>query len=272
MPAEVKRQFEERTGARLVEGYGLTESSGVVSTNPYQGLNKPGTIGQPLPATLVTLVDKEDPTRPPPPGEPGEIVFSGPQVMKGYWNRPDADADIFIGRGLRTGDVGQIDEDGYIRIVDRLKDMIAVSGYKVFPSQLEAVLYRHEAVREALVIGIPDHYSGERPKAFVTLAEGSGATRSAARMGQWPGRQARAAGRRRDSGQPAKDHDRQIEPQGAAGGGARQGGRLTRCPVEANAWRDVGPGRSDWGAVVRGGVEAARGDRPQARERRGAAR
>jgi long-chain acyl-CoA synthetase len=174
MPAEVKRRFEEKTGARLVEGYGLTESSGVVSTNPYEGLNKPGTIGQPLPGTIVSLVDKEDPTRPPPEGEPGEIVFFGPQVMKGYWNRPEADAEVFVaGGGLRTGDVGLIDEDGYIRIVDRLKDMIAVGGFKVFPSQIEALLYRHDAVREALVIGIPDSYAGERPKAFVTLADGA---------------------------------------------------------------------------------------------------
>ncbi len=174
MPAEVKRRFEEKTGARLVEGYGLTESSGVVSTNPYDGLNKPGTIGQPIPGTTVTLVDKEDPTRPPPEGEPGEIVFFGPQVMKGYWKRPEADAEVFVaGRGLRTGDVGLIDEDGYIRIVDRLKDMIAVGGFKVFPSQIEALLYRHEAVKEALVIGIPDPYAGERPKAFVTLSDGA---------------------------------------------------------------------------------------------------
>jgi long-chain acyl-CoA synthetase len=174
MPAKVKRRFEEKTDARLVEGYGLTESSGVVSTNPYEGLNKPGTIGQPLPGTTVSLVDKEDPTRPPPEGEPGEIVFFGPQVMKGYWNRPEADAEVFVaGGGLRTGDVGLIDEDGYIRIVDRLKDMIAVGGFKVFPSQIEAVLYRHEAVKEALVIGIPDVYAGERPKAFVTLSDGA---------------------------------------------------------------------------------------------------
>ncbi|WP_324750769.1 long-chain fatty acid--CoA ligase [Sphingomonas sp. LY54] len=174
MPAEVKRRFEEKTGARLVEGYGLTESSGVVSTNPYEGLNKPGTIGQPIPGTTVSLVDKEDPTLPPPEGEPGEIVFFGPQVMKGYWNRPEADAEVFVdGGGLRTGDVGLIDEDGYIRIVDRLKDMIAVGGFKVFPSQIEALLYRHEAVREALVIGIPDAYAGERPKAFVTLTDGA---------------------------------------------------------------------------------------------------
>jgi long-chain acyl-CoA synthetase len=173
LPLEVKRRFEAATGARLVEGYGLTESSGVVSSNPYEGLNKTGTIGQPVPGTLVKLVDKEDPTRPPEPGQPGEIVLSGPQVMKGYWQRPDADAHVFVGGFLRTGDVGQIDQDGYICIVDRLKDMIAVAGFKVFPSQIETVLYRHPAVREALVIGIPDAYRGEVPKAFVTVNPGA---------------------------------------------------------------------------------------------------
>ena len=173
MPAEVKARFEARTGASVVEGYGLTESSGVVSTNPYKGLNKSGTIGQPVPGTRVRLVDKEDPTRPPPQGQPGEIVFSGPQVMRGYWRRPDADADMFVDGWLRTGDVGEIDDDGYIRIVDRLKDMIAVGGFKVFPSTIEAILYRHPAVKEALVIGVPDSYRGEAPKAFVTLLDGA---------------------------------------------------------------------------------------------------
>jgi long-chain acyl-CoA synthetase len=176
MPLELGRRFEEATNVRLIEGYGLTESAGVVSTNPYEGENKVGTIGQPIPATTVTLVDKEDPTRPAPEGEPGEIIVSGPQVMKGYWRRPDADASAFVDGRLRTGDVGVIDADGYIRIVDRLKDMIAVSGFKVFPSQIEAILYRHPAVKEALVIGIPDAHSGERPKAFVTLIEGRPAT------------------------------------------------------------------------------------------------
>jgi long-chain acyl-CoA synthetase len=176
LPEEVKKRFEARTGARLVEGYGLTETAGVVSTNPYEGLNKSGTIGQPIPGTLVTLVDKDDPSRPAPAGEPGEIVVEGPQVMRGYWRRPEADATVLLGRRLRTGDVGTIDEDGYIRIVDRLKDMIVVSGYKVFPSQVEAVLYRHPAVRDALVIGIADARSGERPKAFVTLKPGATVT------------------------------------------------------------------------------------------------
>lgn len=178
LPAELKARFEAATGAALVEGYGLTES-GIASVNPYEGENRSGTIGQPLPATGFRLVDRDDPTRPPAPGEPGEIVITGPQIMKGYWNRPDTDARTFVERGLRTGDVGTIDADGYIRVVDRLKDMIAVGGFKVFPSQVEAVLYRHPAVKEALVIGIPDAYRGESPKAFVTLNDGAEATAEA---------------------------------------------------------------------------------------------
>jgi long-chain acyl-CoA synthetase len=186
LPAELKLRFEEAAGCKLVEGYGLSESSGVVSTNPYEALNKDGTIGQPLPATRVRLVDKEDPARPAPDGEPGEIIVAGPQIMCGYWNRPDADAEVFVTdadgtRWLRTGDVGQIDDDGYIRIVDRLKDMIAVGGFKVFPSQIEAILYHHADVREALVIGIPDTYRGEVPRAYVTLEEGSDITGEALR-------------------------------------------------------------------------------------------
>ncbi|WP_223262627.1 long-chain-fatty-acid--CoA ligase [Sphingobium sp. SCG-1] len=171
LPLEVKQRFEEATGAKLVEGYGLTESSPVVCSNPYDGLNKTGTVGQPVPGTRVKLVDREDPTKPPPEGEPGELLFSGPQIMKGYWQRPDADAEVFVDGWLRTGDVGLIDEDGYVKIVDRLKDMIAVGGFKVFPSQIEEILYHHPSIKEALVIGIPDSYRGEMPKAFVTLQD-----------------------------------------------------------------------------------------------------
>ncbi len=176
LPQTIKHKFENLTGAKLVEGYGLTESSGVVSANPYEGENKDGSIGQPAPGTIVRLVDKEDPSQPAPDGEPGEIVIAGPQVMYGYWNRPDADDQILHDGFLRTGDVGTIDEDGYIFIVDRLKDMIAVSGFKVFPSQLEEILYQHKAIKEALVIGVPDDYTGEKPKAFVTLEKGAEAT------------------------------------------------------------------------------------------------
>ncbi|MEH3047489.1 long-chain-fatty-acid--CoA ligase [Sphingomonas adhaesiva] len=174
LAAELKERWEAATASTLVEGYGLSESSGVLTTNPYEGLQKPGTIGQPLPATRLRLVDKEDATRDAPAGEPGEIVAAGPQVMAGYWNRPDADATTFVTdadgqRWLRTGDVGTIDADGYVAIVDRLKDMIAVGGFKVFPSQIEAILYHHPAVREALVIGMPDPYRGEVPRAYVSL-------------------------------------------------------------------------------------------------------
>ena len=156
----------------VIEGYGLTESSGVISCNPYEGANKLGSIGQPIPATEVKLADKEDPTKPAPAGEPGELLCKGPQIMLGYWNKPEATAEVFVDGWLRTGDVATIDEDGFIFIVDRLKDMIAVGGFKVFPSQIEDILYQHPAVKEALVIGVPDSYLGERPMAFVTLNEG----------------------------------------------------------------------------------------------------
>ena len=177
MPAELREKFVAATGAALVEGYGLTESSGVVSTNPYDGPVKAGTIGQPLPATHLRLVDKEDPMQDAPAGEPGELVVKGPQIMRGYWSRADADpktdGDSFTEDGwLRTGDVAVIDADGYVRIVDRLKDMIAVGGFKVYPSVIEAHLYEHPAVKEAIVLGVPDAYRGEVPKAFVTLEEG----------------------------------------------------------------------------------------------------
>lgn len=180
LPAPLKRQFEAETGARLVEGYGLTETSGVVSTNPYEAGEKPGTIGQPLPATRLRLLDKEDPTRDAPAGEPGELAILGPQVMQGYWNRPEAAREAFAMRGgerwLRTGDIAVIDADGYVRIVDRSKDMIAVGGFKVFPSVVESMLLQNPAVKEALVIGVPDPYRGEMPRAFVTLQPGAEST------------------------------------------------------------------------------------------------
>jgi len=173
LPLPVKERFEAVTGVRLCEGYGLTECAGVASTNAYEGEDRPGSIGQPLPGTRLALVDKEDPARMAPPGEPGELVISGPQVMQGYWNRPDAAAAVFVEidgrRWLRTGDVAVLEDGGFVRIVDRLKDMIAVGGFKVFPSQVEAVLLQHPAVKEALVIGMPDPYHGEVPRAFVTL-------------------------------------------------------------------------------------------------------
>lgn len=184
LPLPLKKHFEDVTGVRIIEGYGLTESSGVVSSNPLTGASRPGSIGQPLPGTEVRLLDKEDPTRDAPPGEPGELVLRGPQVMGGYWNRPDADATAFAEGGwLRTGDIAVIEQDGFIRIVDRSKDMIAVGGFKVFPSRIEHVLLEHPAVKEALVIGVPDPYLGEVPRAYVALKEGAGA--NAAELVEW---------------------------------------------------------------------------------------
>ena len=173
LPIRLKERWQAQTGVRLVEGYGLTETSGVTTANPYEGDDRPGTIGQPLPGTHVRLLDREDPTRDAPRGEPGELVVSGPQVMQGYWQRPESAASAFADidgtRWLRTGDVAVAEEDGYFRIVDRIKDMIAVGGFKVFPSQVENVLLQHPAVKEALVLGMPHDLKGEVPRAFVTL-------------------------------------------------------------------------------------------------------
>jgi long-chain acyl-CoA synthetase len=170
LPAELKARFEAASKAVVIEGYGLTESSGVISCNPYEGENRLGSIGQPVPGTMVKLVDKEDPTKPAAEGEPGELLCAGPQIMLGYWNQPGATAEVFVDGYLRTGDVATIDADGFIYIVDRLKDMIAVGGFKVFPSQIEDILYQHPLVKEALVIGRPDNYLGETPQAFVTTS------------------------------------------------------------------------------------------------------
>jgi len=173
MPGPVHERFEAETGVRLVEGYGLTESSGVVSVNPYDGVRKRGTIGQLVAGTRIVLLDKEDPSKLAPEGEPGELAIHGPQVMRGYWNRPDASDEVFVERDgikyLRTGDVATVDEDGFLSIVDRIKDMISVGGFKVFPSAVEDVMLGHEAVKEVLVIGVPEDYRGEVPRAFVTL-------------------------------------------------------------------------------------------------------
>jgi long-chain acyl-CoA synthetase len=180
MPAPVHLRFEEVTGVRVCEGYGLTESAGVVSANPYEGTRKRGTIGQLVPGTAAILLDKENPANLAPEGEPGELAVCGPQVMRGYWNRPETDAETFVERDgkryLRTGDVARLDAEGFYEIVDRIKDMIAVGGFKVFPSVVEDVILEHPAVKEALVIGVPEEYRGEVPRAYVTLNEGATAT------------------------------------------------------------------------------------------------
>lgn len=176
LPVDVKERFEKITGCKVVEGYGLSEASPSVTCNPVEGLVKSGSIGQPLPGTIVSLRDLADPTREVPLGEKGEICVKGPQVMKGYWKRPDETANQFVGDFLRTGDVGIMDDDGFIFIVDRIKDLIICSGYNVYPRRIEEAIYEHPAVEEVTVIGIKDQYRGEAPKAFIKLKAGMPAT------------------------------------------------------------------------------------------------
>ena len=173
LPAEVRIAFEKATGAKLVEGYGLSEASPIITCNPIGGINKPGSAGLPFPGTTIEIRDREDPTRLLPIGENGEICARGPQVTQGYWHKPEATAALFADGALRTGDVGHLDADGYLFIVDRIKDLILCGGYNVYPRVIEEALYEHPAVAEVVVIGVPDAYRGQAPKAFVTLVEGS---------------------------------------------------------------------------------------------------
>jgi long-chain acyl-CoA synthetase len=176
LPVDVKQQFERLTGCKLVEGYGLSEASPSVTCNPLEGPVKEGSIGQPLPGTIVSLRDLADPTKAVPQGEKGEICVRGPQVMKGYWKKPEETAGQFVGEFLRTGDVGIMDEEGFIFIVDRIKDLIICSGYNVYPRRIEEAIYEHPAVEEVTVIGIRDEYRGEAPKAFIKLKAGARAS------------------------------------------------------------------------------------------------
>ncbi len=181
LPVEVKEGFERLTGCKLVEGYGLSESSPVVTCNPINGGGiRSGKIGVPLPATYVSLRSLDDPTVEVPQGEKGEVCIAGPQVMKGYWNKPQETAAVFTPDGyLRTGDVARMDEDGFFAIEDRIKDLIICSGYNVYPRQIEERIYEIPEVEEVTVIGIKDKYRGEAPKAFIKLKEGRETTAAA---------------------------------------------------------------------------------------------
>ncbi|KAB2917910.1 MAG: long-chain fatty acid--CoA ligase [Hyphomicrobiaceae bacterium] len=176
LPVEVKQKFEKLTGCKLVEGYGLSEAAPSVTCNPLEGPVKEGSIGQPLPGTIVSLRDLADPAKEVPQGEKGEICVKGPQVMKGYWKKPEETANQFVGEYLRTGDVGIMDTEGFIFIVDRIKDLIICSGYNVYPRRIEEAIYEHPAVEEVTVIGIKDQYRGEAPKAFIKLKGGMSAS------------------------------------------------------------------------------------------------
>lgn len=171
LPLDVRERFEQRTGARVVEGYGLSETAPIIACNPIRGLIKENSCGQRFPATVLEIRDPTDPMRLMPLGERGEVCARGPQVMAGYWQRPDATADTFVDGAIRTGDIGYLDEDGYLFLVDRIKDVILCGGYNVYPRIIEEAAYQHPAIKEAIAIGIPHPYRGQEPKLFVALRD-----------------------------------------------------------------------------------------------------
>ena len=172
LPVEVAKIFERRVGMKLKSGWGMTETCSPGTGHPKDGPEKPGSIGLMLPGIEMDVVSLEDSTRVMPVGEVGEIRIRGPNVTKGYWNRPAETAEAFVGDRFLTGDIGYMDADGYFYLVDRKKDMIISGGFNVYPQMIEQAIYTHPAVQEVIVIGIPDDYRGEAAKAFIKLRDG----------------------------------------------------------------------------------------------------
>jgi long-chain acyl-CoA synthetase len=176
LPVEVIHDFERVTGSIIVEGFGMTETSPVTHNNPFQGVRKIGSIGLPVSDTEVRIVDLETGEKDMPVGEAGELIIRGPQVTKGYLNKPEETASLLRDGYCYTGDIAKMDEDGYFYIVDRKKDMIISGGYNVYPRDIDEVFYEHPKVLEACSIGIPDPKRGESAKVFIVLKEGEKAT------------------------------------------------------------------------------------------------
>jgi len=172
IPIEVIKQFSHISGGIFCEGYGLSEASPVTHSNPIVGMKKVGSIGIPFPDTEAKIVDVETGTKELGINEPGELIIRGPQVMKGYWEKPEETATTLKDGWLYTGDVGTMDEDGYFYIVDRKKDMIIAGGFNIYPREVDEVLYEHPKVQEAVTVGIPDEYRGETVKVYIVLKEG----------------------------------------------------------------------------------------------------
>ena len=229
LPLEIRTGFETLASCQLVEGYGLSETSPVATTNPPGGLVKENSIGQPVPQTIISIRDLEEPTREMPLGEDGEVSIAGPQVMKGYWKNEEATKSTFTGEYFRTGDVGHFDEDGFIYLIDRIKDIIICSGFNVYPRRIEDAIYEFPAVEEVTVIGVPDEYRGEAPKAFVKLKPGM--TASAEELLIFPQAEAftdRNARSFRVSRRVAEDNGREAVEEGIAW----RRGRRYACRVE----------------------------------------
>jgi long-chain acyl-CoA synthetase len=174
LPVAVQDRFESVIGCALNEGWGMTETAPLGTFNPRDGVRRRGSCGVPYPGTEMKFIDVTDPEREVKLGERGEICVKGPNIMKGYWKKPEATANSMTADGFfRTGDVGYMDEDGYVYIVDRTKDMLLCGGFNVYPRNIEEAIYQHPSVEEVSVIGIPDDYRGETPKAFVKLKAGA---------------------------------------------------------------------------------------------------
>jgi long-chain acyl-CoA synthetase len=169
LPVEVAKIFERKVGMKLKSGWGMTETCSPGTGHPKEGPDKPGSIGLMLPGIEMDVVSLQDPKQLMPVGEVGEIRIRGPNVTKGYWNRPEETAEAFVGERFLTGDIGYMDADGYFFLVDRKKDMIISGGFNVYPQMIEQAIYTHPAVHEVIVIGIPDDYRGEAAKAFIKL-------------------------------------------------------------------------------------------------------
>lgn len=184
VPAEIARRWEVITGHKLIEGYGLSETTAPTHINPRHR-PKYGSVGVPLPYVEARIVSLEDGVTELPLGALGEIVVRGPMVMKGYWRRPDATAEAIRDGWFYTGDLGRVDEEGYFRIEDRKKDMIKASGYSVFPAEVEAIMYRHPAIAEVGVVGVPDPYRGEDVLAFVVLRPGARGSVTEPQLVEW---------------------------------------------------------------------------------------
>ena len=173
LPVEVAKIFERRVGMKLKSGWGMTETCSPGTAHPQDGPDKPGSIGLMLPGIEMDVVSLEDPAKVMPVGEVGEIRIRGPNVTRGYWNRPKETAEAFVGDRFLTGDIGYMDADGYFYLVDRKKDMIISGGFNVYPQMIEQAIYTHPSVHEVIVIGIPDDYRGEAAKAFIKLRDGA---------------------------------------------------------------------------------------------------
>jgi len=165
----VAERWEEVTGNRIYQGYGLTETSPIVTSSPLDGIKKLGSIGIPVADTYMRIVDEDG--NPAPVGEPGEIIIKGPQVMKGYWQNPEATEEVLRDGWFSTGDIGRMDEDGYFYIVDRKTDMVLVSGFNVYPAEIEEAIIKHPGVLEVGVIGVPDEATGEAVRAYVVKSD-----------------------------------------------------------------------------------------------------